>query len=186
MFVVLIATAFLSWNSYIMDERDIEFAKGVAVFGFISALIVFHDPVLMYMTLVSFQILLFPAMSWLVMIIGTAVVINMYMSHDLVLSSEISFFLTVDKGLQRTITNVLLFILLGHTFHLVRNIIKQQQSSLAIIVNMLPLLVILASKLIVDKEGDWSIIDNSMIVFDYGKTMFDYTIKILFRSTSST
>lgn len=160
-----------------MDARDIEFVKGAAVFGVILALIVFHDPVLMYITLVSFQILLFPAMTWLVMFNGTFVIFSMLMSHDLVLSSDISFLLTVDKGLQRTIVNVLLFILMGHIFDLLRNLLRQQKSSLFIIINMIPLIVILLTKLIVDKEGDGSILDNAFLIYDYVKISFPSTAK---------
>jgi hypothetical protein len=81
-----------------------------------AALVVLHDSVLMYVSLLSFQILLFPEMGWQTFALGLLATGGIYMSHDMVFSDEKSFFVRVDMGLQRTTWFMLVSIVSAYAF----------------------------------------------------------------------
>lgn len=155
-----------------------ELVKGAVVFFLVATLVVLHDPVLMYVSLLSFQILLFPEMGWQTFVMGMLATAGIYMSHDLVFSDEKTFFVRVDMGLQRTTWLMLVLIALGYLFQAIRTSIDDGiGGGWEVLQKVIPICTILMIKSVVDTHADNTMFDNAWVALDYGRTLLDYGVK---------
>eukprot|EP00873_Tetraselmis_striata_P026994 jgi/Tetstr1/447258/TSEL_034695.t1 len=141
-------------------------------------MVVLHDPVLMYVSLLSFQILLFPEMGWQTFVLGMLATAGMYMSHDLIFSDEKTFFVRVDMGLQGTTWFLLVCIVVVQVFQALRvSIASGIREGWEEVKKAIPISAVLMIKNMVDTHADNTMFDNAWLALDYGRTLLEYGVK---------
>lgn len=161
-----------------LSVDNFELIKGVVVFLVVAGLVVLHDPVLMFVSILSFQILLFPEMGWQTFVLGMLATSGIYMSHDMVFSDEKAFFVRVDIGIQRTTWLLLVLIVFGYVFQSIRGLFENGfGGAWDPLIKALPLCILLLIKNIVDTHADNTMFDNAWLALDYGRTLLEYSVK---------
>lgn len=152
--------------------------KPLVAFAIIGFLVVLRDPVLMYATILAFQILLFPEMGWQTFAIGMFATMSIYMSHDLVLDDEKAFFVRVDRAIRGTTWLMLVLVSLGYAFSIVGKTMKWDAwGAWEVVQKAFPFLVVISINHVVDSQSDGGLFDNAMMAIEYGRTIMEYSVK---------
>lgn len=155
-------------------------AEAVGTFSILACIVLMRDPVLMYTALLAMQLLLFPDMAWLVVVVGLFSTMSMYMSHDIVLGDEKTFFVQVDRGIRSTTWFVLVIIACGYIFHLVRRFMSDgYMAAWEVLMRAFPVILIIAVNHMVDIHADGTLFDNVGVAFQYGLTLMHHSVKNL-------
>lgn len=153
----------------------IDTARAVRAWGATCAalflLLLPGDPVVVTVAVASAQVLLFPAVRWLVYLLAAVAVGSMYAAHDVGLSDEKTAAIRVDRALQRTLSWPLVLLAIWFVLMGVRDFFLRKGARLRALLRALgraaaPALV-LALKGTVDTFGDASVFDSAAAVLRY-------------------
>jgi hypothetical protein len=155
-------------------------AEAVGTFAILACVVLLRDPVLMYTGLLAMQLLLFPDMAWLVVAVGVFATMSMYMSHDIVLGDDKTFFVQVDRGIRSTTWFVLVMIACGYIFQFARRFMKDgYMGAWEVLVKEFPIALVIATTHAVDIHADGTLFDNLGVAFQYGTTLMHHSVKNL-------
>lgn len=156
--------------------------KPVLLFLFISFVIFLHDPIVTYALMAALQVFLFSEHSSLVTLMSLVGVVMIFLHHDMLLGDSKTFFLGVNQGLNMSLGVVLQMTVGWQFLHIVWHVLfRDPKDAKDIFWDMLPPLAVALAKISVDLNGDQTLVDLALFIWDYIMAAVNF-LKGLFKS----